>query len=136
MGTRNEFENNIPDSTWPAGFDKIEDNRLAKCLISLTMQTGPLAELYRAILSKRNITVYQFCSLGNTEVYSPHSEFIHQEELPDHCFTMDVYEDIIKSYPKLKDFFKKGERRYDLVEAVLEMRRARLQRNSQRGLGM
>lgn len=138
MGTRNEFENNIPDATYPADFPEIENDRFSKCILSLTLQTGPLAQQYRTILSGKNITIYEYCAKGDLHVYSPHSKYIHTEDigLPDHCYTMEVYEDIIKHHPKLFDFFNKGYRRYDLIEAILEMRQARLKKKSSYGLGM
>jgi len=139
-GYRNEYDGNMFTALWPFSYPKIENDRPAKCILALTLQTGRLVEKYRDIISKYKFTIPEFCNLGETQIHSPLSKIIHDEALPKSCFDIKVFKETLKHHPQLHNYFSQGTRRYDIAKAFLEMIQARFEHQEEdenfRGLGM
>ena len=132
IGTRHEFEQDLVNSIYPAGFPELKrEARYLKCVVALSTQTGQLAEAYRNQLDERNLTIPKFCRLGCDEMYSSISSPIYVDiKLPDHCLTWETYWEIAQNDPILMKYLRSGQGRIEFIKALLGMRQERFLRNT------
>jgi len=132
VGTRNEFEKDLLNSLYPARFPELKrEDRYHKCVLGLYTQTGRLANKYRKLIKEANMTIPEFCHIGNDEMYPSYSLPIHLDiEIPDHCMTWDSYWKAAQKNPRLRTFLEGGQGRMEFIQIPLDLRRERTSMSS------